>query len=72
MRLDELTSLNDVLQSAQYIELLKKLKVDAESSIDVSRIKSQVIQSWKKGMKSRKHYDNLLSATSIKIDDLIK
>lgn len=71
MRLDELVSLNDVLKSDQYVKLLRRLKTDAKNNINVTRIKNQIIQSWKKGMKSRKHYDSLLGSININIGDLI-
>jgi len=71
MRLDELVSLNDVLKSDQYLRLLRRLKTDAKNNINVTRIKNQIIQSWKKGMKSRKHYDDLLGSININIGDLI-
>jgi len=70
MRIDEVT-LNDVLKSDQYIKLLRSLKTDAKTGINVTRIKNQVIQSWKKGLKSRKHYGDLLSTININIGDLI-
>lgn len=70
MRIDEVT-LNDVLKSDQYITLLRRLKTDAKTGINVTRIKNQVIQSWKKGLKSRKHYGDLLSTININIGDLI-
>lgn len=70
MRLDEIT-LSDVLKSDQYITLLRRLKTDAKDDINVTRIKNRVIQSWKKGMTSRKHYDDLLGTININIGDLI-
>lgn len=71
MRLDEFTKLSDVLKSDQYITLLRQLKTDTKDDINITRIKNQVIQSWKKGMKSRKHYDDLLGTININIGDLI-
>lgn len=71
MRLDELVSLNDVLKADQYVRLLRRLKTDAKNNINVTRIKNQIIQSWKKGMKSRKHYDDLLGSIDINIGDLL-
>lgn len=68
----ELVGLNDVLNSDQYLKLLQHLKVNAKDNIDVTHIKNQIIQSWKKGMKSRKHYDNLLQKVHLNIHDLIK
>jgi hypothetical protein len=70
MRIDEVT-LHDVLKSDQYITLLHRLKSSAKDDINVTRIKNKVIQSWKKGMKSRKHYDKLLNTININIGDLI-
>lgn len=74
MRIDEieLVGLNDVLNSDQYLKLLQRLKTGTIENIDVTRIKNQIIQSWKKGMKSRKHYDNLLQSVDLNIHDLIK
>lgn len=71
MRLDEIVTLNDVLKSNQYIKLLRHLKTKAKNDINVMRIKNQVIQSWKKGMKQRKHYDGLLSQIDISLNSLI-
>jgi hypothetical protein len=71
VRLDEIT-LSDVLKSNQYIALLHKLKAQANNDINITRIKNQVIQSWKKGMKSRKHYDDLLGSVNLKLHDLIE
>jgi hypothetical protein len=70
MRLDEIT-LADVLKSDQYLTLLRRLKSNSKDDISVTRIKNQVIQSWKKGMTSRKHYGNLLNTININIGDLI-
>ena len=70
MRLDEIVSLNDVLKADQYIKLLRRLKT-THDDINVTRIKNQIMQSWKKGMKQRKHYDTLLSTIDISLNDLI-
>lgn len=70
MRLDEIVSLNDVLKADQYIKLLRRLKT-THNDINVTRIKNQIMQSWKKGMKQRKHYDTLLSTIDINLKDLI-
>jgi len=74
MRLDELVSLslNDVLKADQYIKILGMIDTHAGNDINVTRIKNQVIQSWKKGMKNRKHYDDLLSKIDVSLNDLIK
>lgn len=71
MRLDELVTLNDVLKADQYMKILKSLRSHKTSDINITRIKNRVIQSWKKGMKQRKHYDNLLSKININLKDLI-
>jgi len=71
MRLDEIVSLNDVLKTSQYIRILHKLRVDANIDINVTRIKNKVIQSWRQGMKSRKHYDDLLGQIDINLNKLI-
>lgn len=71
MRLDELTTLNDILKSDQYIKLLSHLNAGTDNDINVTQIKNKVIQSWKRGMKSRKHYDDLLNSIDISINDLI-
>jgi len=70
MRLDEIVTLNDVLKADQYIKLLRRLKT-TRNDINVTRIKNQIMQSWKKGMKQRKHYDTLLSTIDISLNDLI-
>lgn len=75
MRIDEIQNIpkvHDVLKADQYVTLLRKLKTDSKNGINVTRIKNQVIQSWKKGMKSRKHYDDLLNSVNINLHDLIK
>lgn len=73
MRIDEVTlvSLNDVLKSSQYLRLLKHLKYHAKTNISASRIKNKIIKSWKKGMKSRKHFDSLLQQINLNTKDLI-
>lgn len=72
MRIDELVSLNDVLKSDQYLSVLNMLKVKANSDINITRIKNKIIRDWKRGMKSRKHFDNLLSQIDINLNDVIK
>ena len=72
MRLDELVTLNDVLKSSQYIKLLHHLSTNAGKDINITRIKNKIIQSWKKGMKHRKHYDDLLSKIHVSLNDIIK
>ena len=71
MRIDEIVKLDDVLKGSQYIKLLRQLKTRAGSGIDVGKIKNQIVQSWKKGLKQRKHYDDLLSTIDIKLTDLL-
>jgi len=71
MRLDEIVKLNDVLKADQYMKILGMISTDV-SDINATRIKNQVIQSWKRGMKNRKHYDDLLSKINISLNDLIK
>jgi len=72
MRLDELVTLNDVLKADQYIKLLHRLSIKANADINVTRIKNKVIQSWKRGMKSRKHFDKLLNKIDLNLSDLIE
>jgi argonaute-like protein implicated in RNA metabolism and viral defense len=72
MRLDEIVTLNDVLKSDQYVKLLRKLKTKSLDDINVQRIKNQIIQSWKKGMKNRKHYDSLLSEIDVNLNDVLQ
>ncbi len=72
MRMDEVVQLSDVLKGDQYLKLLRGLKSHATKDINITRIKSRVIQSWKKGMKSRKHYDDLLGSVNISLSDLIR
>ena len=71
MRIDELVSLNDVLKADQYVRLLHRLKTHAKNDINIMRIKNKIIQSWKTGMKSRKHFDSLLGQIDLKLTDLI-
>lgn len=72
MRLDELVKLNDVLKADQYMKMLNMISTKAGNDINITRIKNRVISSWKKGMKNRKHYDDLLSKININLNDLIK
>lgn len=67
----EKVDLHDVIKSDQYITLLHHLKAKSKDDINITRIKNKVIQSWKRGMKSRKHYDKLLQGINIKIHDII-
>lgn len=71
-QLDEIVSLNDVLKADSFVTLMKAINTKIGTDINVTRIKNQVLQSWKKGMKSRKHYDKLLSQIDISLNDLIK
>lgn len=71
MRIDELVTLNDVLKASQYVKLLRRLKVHSKTDINASRIKNQIIRSWQSGMKSRKHFNNLLSKIDLSLNDLI-
>jgi hypothetical protein len=72
MRLVEIVTLRDILGADSYVKLLRRLTTDAGNDINVTRIKNRIIQSWKKGMKNRKHYDDLLSKVNIKLNDIIK
>lgn len=68
----ESVDLHDVLKADQYIRLLHKLRANANAGINITRIKNRIIQSWKKGMKHRKHYDDLLQQINLSLPDLIK
>jgi hypothetical protein len=70
MRLDEIVSLGDVLNSDSFIKLMNSIKVKPQD-LNVTRIKNRVLQSWQKGMRSRKHYDSLLSQIDINLSQLI-
>jgi len=70
MRLDEVVTLNDVLNSDSFIKLLNSIQAKPQD-LNITRIKNQVLQSWKKGMRSRKHYDDLLSQIDISLNQLI-
>jgi argonaute-like protein implicated in RNA metabolism and viral defense len=72
MRLDEIVSLNTVLKSDQYIKLLRRLRAKAIDDLNVQRIKNKIIQSWKKGMKNRKHFDKLLSEIDSSVDAILQ
>lgn len=72
MRLDEFVSTDDVLESNQYVKLLKRLKMRAIKDINATRIKNQIIQSWKRGLKNRKHFDKLLSEINTNVDTLLQ
>ena len=63
--------LSDTIKADQYIKLLKHLRTDISPGVDATRIKNKIIQSWKRGMKSRKHYGGLLNQIHINIHDLI-
>ena len=71
MKINEVVSLNDVLKADQYVTLLKKLKIKADNGINVTGIKNKIIQSWKTGMKSRKHFNSLLGEVNLNLNDLI-
>ena len=71
MRIDEIVSLGDILQMDQYIKLLNTMSTKLGSDIDTGGLKSQIIQSWKKGLKKRKHYDDLLSTVNVSLSDLL-
>ncbi len=71
MRLDEIVTLSDVLNSVHYMQLVKGLSARG-TDLNVTKIKNRVINSWQKGMKSRKHYDDLLSTIDLSLNDLIE
>ena len=70
MRLNEIVTLQDVLNSDSFIALMKGIRARPQN-LNVVRIKNQVLQSWKQGMRSRKHYDSLLSQIDISLNQLI-
>lgn len=78
MRLDEITatdesvSLGDVLKGSQYIRLLRSLKRRANKGINTTRIKNRIIKAWRKGKKSRKHFDSLLKEYDLDLNELIE
>lgn len=76
MRLDEIVdesvSLGDVLKASQYIRLLRNLKRRLHKGINVGRIKNQIIKSWKRGLKTRKHFDSLLKEYDLTVDQLLE
>jgi hypothetical protein len=72
MRLDEIVSLNDVLKASQFIRLMNGLKIKVGDDINTTRIKNQVLQSWKSGKRSRQHFDSLLGKINISLNDLIE
>jgi len=76
MRIDEIERLNvslgDVLKSSQFIKLLRRLKVKSTNNLNVSRIKNQILKSWKSGQKSRKHFDSLLAEIDTNVDTLLQ
>jgi hypothetical protein len=71
MRLDELVSLNDVLKADQFVGLMSQIDTKLATDINAQRIKNQVLQHWKSGMRSRKHFDKLLQQLDISLNDLI-
>lgn len=70
MRLYELVTLNDVLNSDSFIKLMGSIKAKPQD-LNVTRIKNQVLQSWQKGMRSRKHYNSLLNNIDINLSQII-
>ena len=71
MRLDEIVSLNDVLKADQYVTLLHRLSAKSGNDINITRIKNKIIKAWKRGMKSRKHFEGLLNEINLSLNDLI-
>jgi hypothetical protein len=72
MKLDDIVSLDDILNTSEYIKLLRNLKVKIDHDIDISHIADKVLASWKTGLKSRKHYDRLLNKVNLNLKDLIR
>jgi len=70
MRLYEIVTLGDVINSDSFIKLLGKIKAEPHD-LNAVRIKNQVLKSWKKGMRSRKHYDSLLSQLNINLNQIL-
>jgi hypothetical protein len=70
MRLDEIVTLNDVLNSDSFIKLMNSIKAKPQD-LNVTRIKNQVLQSWQQGMRSRRHYSSLLNQIDISLNQII-
>jgi hypothetical protein len=70
MRLDEIVTLGDVLGADSFITLMNHIKAKPQD-LNVTRIKNQILQSWKKGLRSRKHYDSLLNQIDISLNQII-
>jgi hypothetical protein len=63
-------SLSDVINSASFIKLMGSIKAKPQD-LHVTKIKNQVLKSWKNGMRSRKHYDSLLGQLNISLNQII-
>lgn len=70
MRADEIVTLNDILSFDSFITLMQSIRTKPQD-LNVTRIKNRVLQSWQKGMRSRKHYDSLLNQIDISLNKLI-
>jgi hypothetical protein len=70
MIIDEIVSLNDVLSADSFITLMGMIKTKPQD-LNVAKIKNQVLQSWEKGMRSRKHYNSLLHGLDINLNDIL-
>lgn len=70
MRIDEIVSLNDVLSADSFITLMGMIKTKPQD-LNVTKIKNQVLQSWEKGMRSRKHYNSLLHGLDINLNNIL-
>ena len=72
MRLDEIVSLSDVLKTPHFNQLVGSLNSRVGHDINITRIKNRIIQAWRRGHRSKKHFAKLLKPLGISLNDLIK
>lgn len=70
--IDEGSAVHKILKSDQYVSLLNNLTSRLGRGIKITRIKNQILKSWRKGMHTRTHYDDMLKKISLSLKDLIK
>lgn len=62
---------DDTLTEAQYNTLLQELDRRIMNRLNARRIKSRIVNAWKRGMHKRTHYDNILRSVDLSLNRLV-
>lgn len=62
---------NDTLTEDQYNTLLQELDKRVSNRVNARRIKSRIVNAWKRGMHKRTYYDNILRSVDLSLNKLV-